>query len=223
MPEQEDTPVNKSEKALNALGGAALGSLIAMILALSHTAVASATLSVLIGGAIVFLALQDNILPSRAGTMTEVLIYRIIGFSMAAVLALLIGIHLRATNALGESEAKRLYDDLVEIGIPHKEARATVLDHVKSTKNSEDSDIERLIGTSTLFTGGASELTCADLAPVKFNNAESIIARYTTEGGVWAEIAKRVSAERTVDPSIHAMSFVKGLYAVNCDRAAWQL
>ena len=219
MTDQETPPSDKSERNLNALGGAALGALIALILALSNTAVASATLSVLVGGAIVFLALQDNILPNRAGAMTKAMLYRIIGFSVAAILALLIGLHIRATNALGEGEAERMYNDLVKIGITEEDARAAVLARVAGTKNTDVTETERLLGQSTLFSGAATKPACDDLAPGKFDTVESVIARYTVEGGVWAEIAKRVTAEHQADSNLNAMAFVKGMHAVNCDGA----
>ena len=211
MSDQETPPPDNSERNLNALGGAALGALIALILALSNTAAASATLSVLVGGAIVFLALQDNISPKRAGIMTEALLYRIIGFSVAAILALLIGLHIRATNALGEGDAERMYNDLVKIGITEEDARTEVLARVAAT-----TETERLLGQSTLFSGGTTKPTCDDLTPEKFATVESVIARYTVERGVWAEIAKRVTAERQADPNLDAMAFVKGMYTVHC-------
>ena len=219
MSDQKTAPPGNSERNLNALGGAALGTLIALILALSNTATASATLSVLVGGAVVFLALQDNISPKRAGTMTEALLYRIIGFSVAAILALLIGLHIRATNALGEGEAERMYNDLVRIGISEERARTAVLARVASTRNTAVTERERLVGQSTLFSGGASKPTCDDLAPGKFDTVDSVIARYTFEGGVWDKIAKRTIAERKTDSNLSAMAFVKGMHAVNCDGA----
>lgn len=218
MSEQDDTPADLSEKILNTVGGAALGALIAMILALSHTPVASATLSVLVGGAVVFLALQENILPSRAGTITKVVIYRIIGFSVAALIALLIGLHIRATNALGDSETRRLYYDLIEIGIAPKDARVVVLERAKKVNEPKDTAIERRVRTSSLFSNDINEATCAELTPDTFNNVESVIATYKTASGVWPEIAKRVEAELDANASIDGISFVKGLYAVNCDR-----
>ena len=147
------------------------------------------------------------------------MLYRIIGFSVAAILALLIGLHIRATNALGEGDAERMYNDLVKIGITEEDARAAVLARVTATKDTVVTERERLLGQSTLFSAGATEPACDDLAPGKFNTLESVIARYTVEGGVWAEIAKRGTAERQANPNLDAMAFVKGMYAVNCDGA----
>lgn len=217
MPDQGAPQADLSEVLLNAIGGAALGALIAMILALSNTPVASATLSVLVGGAVVFLALHENIMATRAVPMTKVQILRIIGFSVAALIALIIGLHLRATNALGVSETRQLYYDLVEIGITESEARVAVLKRVTQVDESQESATERMIRTSSLFSDDIDEGTCAELAPSTFNNMESLIATYTTAGGVWPKIAKHVRAELDTEASIDGMSFVKGLYSVNCD------
>jgi hypothetical protein len=217
MPEQGSASADLSEKLLNAVGGAALGALIAMILALAHTPVASATLSVLIGGAIVFLALQENILPQRAHTITKVLLCRIIGFSVAALVALLIGVHLRATNALGENDSKRLYDDLTEIGITPKDARVAVLERVTKMGQTANAATERRIRTSSLFSDDINEATCAEMKPGRFSNVESAIATYTTAEGVWPELAERAKAELGSDDSVDGMSFIRGMYAVNCN------
>ena len=195
----------------------ALGALIALILALSNAPVVSATLSVLVGGAIVFLALQDNMSPKRRRNHDQGAALPHHRFSVAAILALLIGLNIRATNALGEGDAERIYNDLVKIGIAQEDARAAVLARMAATRNTNVTELERLRGQSTLFSGGATKSTCDDLVPGKFDTVESVIARYTVEGGAWAEIAQRVTAERQADPNLDAMAFVKGIHAVNCD------
>jgi hypothetical protein len=200
----------------NAIAGATLGALIALLIALSNTAVVSTTLTVFLGAAVVFLSLQDKISPGRADSMTSALLYRIMGFAVAAIAALLLGLFLRASNAFGDSDTIRLYRDLIEIGVTEEVARKTILEHLKVETSPAETETERLVHSTTLFSSGASETSCSDMDPTNFNNVESVIARYTAEGGAWKRIANTVQKAMNTKSKIDGPSFVAGLYTSYC-------
>ena len=201
---------------LNGIGGAALGGLISLLLSLSNAAVVSSTLTVLLSAAVVFFALQDKISIDRADAMTPALLYRIIGFAGAGIVALLIGLQLRASNSFGDSENVRLYHDLIEIGVEEKDARNLVLERLKGTVASTETEGERLVRSTTLFTSEASGATCSNLDPSLFSDLESLLVRYKAEGGEWQIIANTVSDALSAKSEIDGGDLVRGLYFSYC-------
>lgn len=207
---------DNESRMLNCVGGAGLGALIALLLSLSNTAVISSTLTVLLGAAVVFLALQDKISIQRADSMTPALLYRITGFAVAGIVALLIGLHLRASNTFGDRDTVRLYSDLVEIGISKENARTLILERLKGTAAPAETETERLVHSTTLFSSDASSTSCENMDPSLFKNVESLIVRYTAEGGEWRIIANTVRASIRKRPEIDGVNLAKGLHLAYC-------
>lgn len=205
-----------SENMLNLIGGAALGALIALLMSLSNTAVVSSTLTVFLGAAVVFLTLQDKISTERADSMTPALLYRIFGFAAAGIVALLIGLHLRASNTFGESETVRLYNDLIDIGVSDVNARRLVLERLKGTTVQSETEKERLVYSTSLFSSDASSASCSNMDPALFANVESLIDSYTAEGGEWKKIANTVRGSITAKTEVDGVNLAKGLYAAYC-------
>lgn len=207
---------DNNHNILNLIGGAALGALISLLMSLSNTAVVSSTLTVLLGAAVVFLTLQDKISTERADSMTPALLYRIFGFAAAGITALLIGLNLRASNAFGESDTVRLYNDLIEIGIPEKSARSLVLERLKGVTAQPETENEKLVHSTTLFSSNASSESCSSMDPALFANVESLIVSYAAEGGEWKNIANTLSNAITAKTEVDGVNLAKGLYVAYC-------
>lgn len=215
MPDSSATSNNKAYW-LNAVGGAGLGAFIAFLLALSNTDVVSATLSVFLGAAVVFLSLHDKISPNREKSMSTELLYRIIGFTFAGIFALFIGLFLRASNPFGDSEILRLHNDLIEIGIEKNVAREVVIEHLRRGKKTEETERERLVHSTTLFSSSASIVSCLNMEPNKFNNLESLITRYQAEGGGWKIIASIISKTIEANPSLDGVILATNYHSIYC-------
>lgn len=216
MSDLAKNPLPPQHGALNAIGGAALGGYIALLLGLSSTPVVASTLTVLLGAAAVFLALNDQLPGGSPREMTEAVLYRVIGFSLAGVVGLLCGLFLRASDAFGVSPNVQLYEDLVTIGVAEKTARELVLEQLVASEPRQENAADRSRRSTTLFSTGSSAPTCAELDPTKFTNAESVLARYQFEGGEWTKIASTVRAAVEGDASTDAMALLIALYTVHC-------
>ena len=199
----------------NALSGAALGTLVALLIALSTAPVVATTLSVLVGAAVVFLTLNDKLSPGRAGAMTTNVLVRILAFSIAGVVTLLVGLHLRASNALGDSPLVLHYHALIEIGFAEEDARLKAERFFANTYRPGTSSDERLVHQTVLFASPTTH-SCYRMSPQSFGNIGSIRASYTTERGVWQQALDSLDAVLEQNPTTHEVSFLVGMHTALC-------
>jgi len=204
-----------TSNAWNALSGASLGALVALLIALSTAPVVATTLSVLVGAAVVFLTLNDKISPARAGAMTTDVLIRILAFSIAGVGALLIGLHLRGSNALGDSLLVQHYNAFVEVGFTEEDARLKAEQLFANTYPADIPSDERMINQTVLF-ASPTTTSCRALSPQSFNDIDSIRARYVVERGVWQQMLDSLDAAISQNPATHEISFLVGMHTALC-------
>jgi hypothetical protein len=210
---------------INLLSGAAIGLLIGLLVSLSNAPVVASTTSVLVGGALVFVSLSRDQETRSAANNSKALL-RLIGFSISAAAALLLGIYLRAHNSFGQSSSATLYRELIEIGVTPDDAREVVvasispppsMQKVAMKSDWQASDTEKLNSTS-LFSIELSQTSCEAADPRKFRTFDDAKARLAIEGSYWKRAAYMAESAIAGHPELDAKSLLTGIYISICSK-----
>lgn len=202
----------------NGIAGAAIGAFVALLIALSHSPVVASSLSVLLAAAVLFLALNDKVPSSRPKEMSPDTLARIVGFGGAAIVALLVGLDLRANNRFGESEVATEYRDLVKIGVPAADARAAVLRAMSARPAASASDKERMVKTFSLFSAQATAAACDEMEPSRFKEDLGLRAKYKGEAGPWAQALASYDRAASDVPKTDLHVFLAGYHSAMCSQ-----
>lgn len=208
---------------LNLLAGAGIGFLIGLLVSLSNAPVVAATTSVLVTGALVFLSMSKG---QQARDTNNRALGRLVGFSISAVVALLLGIYLRAHNSLGQSSSAMLYRELVQIGVLPDDARKAVLASISPVRPAEKSDTgsdkqvleTRKLNSTSLFSVEASQTSCESLDPRKFKTYADVKARFAVEGADWIRATNAAEAAVIGHPEADVKSVLTGIFISICSK-----
>jgi hypothetical protein len=169
------------------LTGAAIGGLVGLLLGLSVSETVGAVVAGLTAliGAFFGLVERAPALPSAGPA-------RIAGFALGAAALALVGVHLRATDALGASEADRLAA-WRGIGFSPEEARGLVAFEKLglAPEGTAVAAAPQAARTTALFNSGAAE-SCAALSQPVYGSAAALRSAFVAEGGAWAGFAEAV-------------------------------
>lgn len=211
----------------NGITGAALGAFVALLIALSHSAVVSSSLSVLLAAAVIFLSLSDKLQSGNGSQMTPELLAIILGFSAAAIVALLLGIHLRASNSLGESPLASDFSELKAIGLSEEDARKIAVASFTANEGGADAKdstssagTTELLKTTSLFSTTATPANCSEMNPLSYNDLDSIRSKYLAEGEPWRTMIAALDEAQKSIPDLDPKSFILGLHHGACTNTA---
>ena len=202
---------------LNFLAGLVLGTFVALLIALSNSPVVASALSILLAAAVLFLALNEKLPIQQASNMSVDLLWRIIGFSTAASLALLLGLNHRVTITSNGSQLAAEYASLRGIGMDEDRAREVAVNAFAFRSNQQETERERLLGTFSLFSVPKKEINCSEMESGGFVDVSSVRFTYETEGGQWSKIVGSLDEHLRSDASVDQQSFLLGSYSAICD------
>jgi hypothetical protein len=167
------------------LTGAAIGGLVGLLLGLSVSETVGAVVAGLTAlvGAFFGLVERAPALPSAGPA-------RIAGFALGAAALALVGVHLRATDALGASEADRLAA-WRGVGFSAEEARGLVaFEKLGLAPQGATVAAAPLAERSTALFNSDAAAGCATLSQPIYGSAAALRSAFVAEGGAWARFAE---------------------------------
>jgi hypothetical protein len=218
-------------RALNAVAGAGLGAFVSLLIALSSSPVVASAVSVVLAAGMVFLSIEKKAKAKSANEAASVsdngdVLWRIVGFCIAGICALLAGVYLRAHNTLGESSVSAIYAELTAIGVSPEDAKKAVIARVTGgpTKEKEKeeggkSNVEERIRQTTLFATEASPAKCREMDPTRFEKFQDAKDKYVNEGSPWVEIVGVAESAPKGRAALDPLSVLTGSYLAVCTRS----
>jgi hypothetical protein len=214
---------------LNAAAGAGLGAFVSLLIALSSSPVVASAVSVVLAAGMVFLSLEKKAKPKPANEQhlvpdTSDALWRIVGFCLAGICALLAGVYLRAHNSLGESSASAIYSELTGIGVSPEDAKKVVVLRLSGRPTNEKegggkSNVEDRFRQTTLFASEASAAQCREMNPNRFENYQDAKDKYIHEGPPWTEIVGAAETAAKSSVKLDSLSVLTGAYLAVCTRS----
>ncbi|RUL97098.1 hypothetical protein EEQ99_28900 [Rhizobium anhuiense] len=201
--------------AVNTIAGAALGSFLGLLIALSQSPVVAPTISVLVAAAVVYLTLNDALPIQRSTSISTELHLRTLGFCVGGIAALIVGLQIRSTNGLSENQLVADYRSLLEIGVLQDDARKLVSNSYTQLAGAR-SEAERLVGMSVLFSSDAQPANCDEMRPNRFADDTSLRAKYINEGSPWTKAVALYDITNRSDAPINIRTYLTTAYATIC-------
>ena len=203
---------------LNILAGLGLGTFVALLIALSNSPVVASALSVLLAASVLFLALNERLPIPRASEMSVHLLWRIITFSAAASVALLLGLNHRVTITSNGSQLAAEYANLLDIGLDENRAREAAVSAFVFRSSRHVTEKERILSTFSLFSTSGTEVDCLEMEPGEISDVSSIRTKYDSEGGQWSKVVRSLDEYLGSNNSVDPRSFFLGSYSALCNR-----
>lgn len=201
---------------INFLAGASLGALVALLTGLSASPVVASLVALLASGAMVFLAISDKVPVVGTDSLSNDVLYRIIGFCIAGSLFLIIGIEYRNSSKQLPHPIVDAHTALLSIGIKEPTAQRLAIELTKTDGKVPKSEKERLLNSKVLFSGLTNLQSCAELDPRKFSDMNSMRTRYSAEGKPWVDVLNAYDAVKSSEANLEPNSYFLGSYLAYC-------